>query len=344
MLRFLLMTLLIGGVCISSLSAQDPVFSQFYASPLQLNPAFAGVTYAPRLTLNYRNQYPTFPNAYVTYAASYEQPVEALNMGLGFLVSNDVAGDGIYQTTNAAAVFGYQVRLNEQLVARFGLEGGLYQYRLDWDQLIFGDQIDPTSGPPSEAGNPVLSDENRPERLSETSFDVAAGVLLYSEQWYGGVSVKHINQPEENLLGINENLLVGRPVRFSTHFGGQFALPGGNNRTMPSFISPNVLYIRQAQLQQLNIGAYAGLSQFFGGLWYRHAFSNPDAFILLAGFRKDVFRIGYSYDLTLSQLTAVPGGLGGTHELSVSINFSDSRSLQRKRRSNRWNDCFGMFR
>ena len=48
--------------------AQDPVFSQFYATPMQLNPAFAGTTYAPRITLNYRNQWPSWPNAYTTYA------------------------------------------------------------------------------------------------------------------------------------------------------------------------------------------------------------------------------------------------------------------------------------
>ncbi len=344
MRRNLLLSVLAGVLLIGGLRAQDPVFSQFYASPIQLNPAFAGVTLAPRLTFNYRNQYPNFPNAYTTYAASYEQAVEPLNIGFGFLLSNDVAGDGIYQTSNAAAVFGYQVRLNDQLVARFGLEGGLLQYRLDWDKLLFGDQIDPRNGPPSEVGAPVLSDEDRPERLSGTSFDVAAGVLLFSERWYGGVSVKHLNRPEESLLTINENLLVGRPLRLSTHFGAQFSLPGGNNRQMPTFISPNVLYIRQAEFSQLNLGAYAGFRQVFGGLWYRHAFSNPDAFILLAGFRKDIFRIGYSYDLTLSKLTAVPGGLGGTHEISVSIDFSNSRSLQRKRRADRWNDCFGMFR
>ena len=37
--------------------AQDPSFTQFYANPLYLNPAFAGTARCPRLNLNYRNQW-----------------------------------------------------------------------------------------------------------------------------------------------------------------------------------------------------------------------------------------------------------------------------------------------
>ena len=58
---------------LSKVLAQDPVFSQFFAAPLQLNPAFAGVSHAPRFMLNHRNQWPTWPNAYQTYAIAYEQ-------------------------------------------------------------------------------------------------------------------------------------------------------------------------------------------------------------------------------------------------------------------------------
>ena len=34
-------------------NAQDPVFSQFYLSPLQLNPGLAGLTEDPRFSANY---------------------------------------------------------------------------------------------------------------------------------------------------------------------------------------------------------------------------------------------------------------------------------------------------
>ena len=79
-------------------SAQDPVYTQFYAAPLQLNPAFTGTTYAPRFGLIYRNQLPSFAgNAYETYSASYDQFVPDLNSGFGFFVASDDQGEGFDQ-------------------------------------------------------------------------------------------------------------------------------------------------------------------------------------------------------------------------------------------------------
>ena len=41
-----------------STKAQDATFSQFYANPTYLNPALAGSGICPRVSLNYRNQWP----------------------------------------------------------------------------------------------------------------------------------------------------------------------------------------------------------------------------------------------------------------------------------------------
>ena len=67
---------LISGYC-DYIYAQDPQFSQFYASPLYLNPALTGSVKCPRATLNYRNQWPALGSTYVTYIASFDQQVKA---------------------------------------------------------------------------------------------------------------------------------------------------------------------------------------------------------------------------------------------------------------------------
>ena len=64
------------------LRGQDPHFTQYYANPLYLNPAFAGSDICPRFSMNYRNQFPNF-GAYQTYSASYDQYVDAVKGGLG---------------------------------------------------------------------------------------------------------------------------------------------------------------------------------------------------------------------------------------------------------------------
>ncbi len=330
--------LLIGGC---AAWGQDPVFSQFYATPLHTNPAFAGITYAPRITLNYRNQWPAFNNAYVTYAVSYEQSLVELNSGIGLIVMTDNAGDGIYKINRFRAVYGYQVQVNDDFFVKFGVEGGIIQNTVDWNKLIFGDQIELPNGFSDPFGNPIPSQEAPPESLNKSSLDIGAGLLLYGKNFYGGVAAKHLNSPDESLLEINENLNVGLPLRLTIHGGAEFALERGNNHRNPSFISPNIMFNSQGAFWQVNAGAYAGLSSVFGGLWFRHSNSTSDSVIGLLGYRYGILRIGYSYDYTISQLA--DSGTGGTHEVSLIINLDESREVKRSRRAARYNDCFKMF-
>src|SRR2546423_3472250 len=98
--RILVILLLISGAAL----AQDPEFTQFYANPLYLNPAFAGSSRCPRLNLNYRNQWPALTGTFVTYSASYDQHFDEISGGLGLLVLNDKAGEGTLTTTNASLI------------------------------------------------------------------------------------------------------------------------------------------------------------------------------------------------------------------------------------------------
>jgi type IX secretion system PorP/SprF family membrane protein len=337
----LILCILVGLV--GSVSAQDPVFSQFYAAPLQLNPAFAGTTLAPRFTFNHRNQYPNWPNAYITYAASFEQEVAALNSGFGIQVMTDAAGDGIYKNSHVSGIYSYRLRLGKDANVRIGLEAGMYQARVDWDRLLFEDQIDPIEGPTDPAGNPFQTEESRPESLTSTLFDASAGILFYSRNVYGGLSLKHLNRPDESFLKINENLFAGRPLRITLHGGAEFDLGKRNKRGGRAFISPNAMFVKQGDTGQINVGTYLGSGRLFGGAWFRHNFTLADAAVFSVGVREGVFRIGYSYDMTVSDLASAPGGTGNTHEISLVINLEDSQSIQQRKHSSRWNNCFKMF-
>ena len=77
-------------------NAQDVIYSQFYANPLYLNPALAGAKLDQRITLNYRNQWPSISNGYVTYSAAWDQQFDKISGALGFMANADVGGGGIY--------------------------------------------------------------------------------------------------------------------------------------------------------------------------------------------------------------------------------------------------------
>lgn len=321
------------------------MFSQFYSAPLQLNAAFAGTSFAPRIALNYRNQWPNHnapANAYVTYAASYEQAVERLNSGFGILLLSDAAGDGILKTNQASMAYSYRVRIKRDVGLKFGIDAGITQVALDWNRLIFLDQIDPINGPTDPAGNPYPTQEQRPDELSKNWFDIGAGMLLYTPRFYIGLSAKHLTTPDQTFLDINDNLITGLPIRLSLHAGSELKFKTGNKRHWAAFVSPNVLLLRQGSFTQINAGAYVGYGPVFVGGWYRHTLTNLDAVIALIGFQKGILKMGYSFDITLSQLTLQ--GSGGAHELSLMINIDQSEAIRQRRKANRYNDCFNMFR
>ena len=88
--------------------------TQFYANPLYLNPAFAGVARCPRFILNYRNQWPAIPGNYITYSASYDQYFKNISGGFGVLATHDQQGQGTIKTSMLGIVYSYHLNLGRK--------------------------------------------------------------------------------------------------------------------------------------------------------------------------------------------------------------------------------------
>lgn len=282
--------------------AQDPEFTQFYANPLYLNPAFAGTHNCPRVVMNYRNQWPGLSGTFVTMSTSYDQHVQSLYGGLGLLVTNDKAGKGTLNTTNVSAIYSYQLKVSRTFSMRFGFQATYFQKSLDWNKLTFGDMIDPRKGFIYQTGD-------TPRGGSVSNVDFAGGVLGYTEMFFVGAAVHHITEPNESLINEASPL----PMKITGHAGAVIPL-GHSHYASTASISPNILYQRQGEFQQLNLGMYVHKGPLVGGLWYR----NKDSFIALLGFQTDVMKFGYSYDVTVSKLT---NATAGSHEVSFTLLF-----------------------
>jgi type IX secretion system PorP/SprF family membrane protein len=325
---------LVFPATLSTIKAQDPVYSQFYNAPLQLNPGFAGISHAPRFTLLYRNQWPFVSDAfasYATYSASYDQYFDRLNSGVGLMIMSDDAGGGLIKTNRASLFYSYNLQINNDTYLKGGIEAGFIQTRIGWDLLVFGDQLDPRFGNTSPGGTPYPSGEVIPEDDGTVNFDVSFGLLVYSKRYYAGIALKHLNTPDLSVLAQNGDAFDGLPMRLSVHAGMEFPLQGSN-----AFITPNVLFVKQGDFTQLNAGAYVGINAVFAGLWYRHAGTNVDAVIASFGVKQKNYKIGYSFDYTVSSF-----GIdnGGSHEIGFIV---DLVSLVKKKSV--YNDCFQLFR
>ncbi len=299
-----------------SAKAQDPAFSQFYANPLYLNPAFAGATTGgcPRANLNYRDQWPGIGRTYVTTSASWDQHISAIGGGLGILVSQDRAGAGNLNTTHASLLYSYHLDVSRSFAVKAGFEASYRMINLDWGSMTFGDMIDP------QYGFIYPTNESIENYKNSTGFpDFSAGLLGYSENFFVGFAAHHLTQPTQGF--ISESQL---PTKLTAHIGGNFALNRYKNST--TTISPNFLYQKQHNFQQFNYGVYVNKGPIVGGLWVRNSLKNFDSFILMLGMIQETFKFGYSYDITVSNLKN--SNTLGAHELSFTL-FMPCKSRSR---------------
>ena len=281
------------------LFAQDPEFTQFYGNPLYLNPALAGTARCPRVVLNYRNQWPGIQGTYVTYSASYDQHIDAMGGGIGLLIINDKAGQGTLTTTNVSGMYSYLLNVTREFSLKFAAQATYFQKSIDWSKLTFGDMIDERRGF-------VYNTLEEQKLTSKSGVDFSAGILGYSKRYFFGFAAHHLTQPNEGLLG--PSIL---PMKLTAHVGALLPIGDKTNQTS---ISPNILYQKQQNFQQLNLGLYVTKGSIVGGLWYR----NQDSFIAVIGFQQHFFKVGYSYDVTVSKLT---NATAGSHEISFALQF-----------------------
>lgn len=306
-----ILLLLMPGI--ARLTAQDPIFSQFYANPLYLNPAMAGSAVCPRLIANYRNQWPAISGTYVTYNASYDQYVDNISGGVGLLLTNDRAGEGALTTTMASGIYSYRLTISRELFLNAGFQATYFQRRIDWDKLTFPDQIDPRFGFVNN------TQETRPDNLSRGFVDFSTGLLFGdNENFFVGLAAHHLTQPND---GFYTDVSSKLNMKLTAHAGTIINLAprrSSGRRLDDPTLSPNILYQRQQEFQQINYGIYFNRYPFVGGIWFRQNFENADAFILLAGFEQSSYKFGYSYDLTVSKLTNITGG---AHEVTFAWQF-----------------------
>jgi type IX secretion system PorP/SprF family membrane protein len=300
-------------------SAQDPHFSQFFSSPLTLNPAFTGKFAGTlRVAGNYRNQWPTINNAYTTAALSVDFPILQNSIanndtwGLGLSGYNDNSANGAVKFNYASFSTAYHKGLDEdgfhQLGA--GFQVTYANMLINTNSLKFEDQL-------TNAGfTGVTSEVFNNGTLKSSYLDVNAGILYNGStnernNFYFGISMYHLNRPRQDFTGANYVLYP----RTTIHAGGFF--PVGATTTL-----------HLSALQMFQAGAsetmFGGALQFnanpddpsptslYVGSWMRF----NDAIIPYLGLEFSQFRLGLTYDYNVSSLKTASQNRGGI-ELSL---------------------------
>jgi type IX secretion system PorP/SprF family membrane protein len=336
--KYSIVLILLMSIGWSEVRAQDPQFSQYYAAPLYLNPGFAGTTKQHRFISNFRTQWPSISKTYVTYSASYDQFKPSLSSGFGVLASTDKAGSGDLRSTHIGGLYSYKVQLAEKWVVSPGVYIGYGIRDLNFNKLVFGDQLDITD-------NRVFDDTIDPIRnaFNNTSyFDFGSGIVFYNEKFWGGFSIYHMNEPNHSLLD-EESIL---PMKYSLHAGVRIPLYNGPlKKDREASIAPSFNYRKQGKFDQLDLGLHFRYDPIIAGVWYRGIAIqqsigdnvNQDAITFMFGLRYKQFEFGYSFDMTVSKLAA---NTGGAHEFAINYQWSKPDDVkQRKKRKEKFIPC-----
>lgn len=304
------------SVAAINVAAQDPNFSQFFASPLTLNPALTGkFDGAYRVAGNYRNQWPTINNAFTTYTASFDINIlknrisEVDQFGVGVMAFSDKSGNGVLQYNYAAFSVAYHKGLDEDGYHQIGagFQGTYVNKRLDVSSLKLEDQL-------RADGFTGVSSENFSNfQLNLSYFDLNAGIFYNGttngdNNFYVGASMYHINQYRERFSDTGQYFLA---PRVTLQGGGRVPVGDGNS----FHFSGN--HSRQAGAVNTIVGgAYAlnvnsdeaNPSNLYLGSWFRLG----DAIIPYVGLEWGEFRLGASYDVNISQLKPGSNMRGGS--------------------------------
>ena len=319
MKRFIKITVFAGCVMMAAgkVSAQNPQFSQYYATQLLVAPSFAGNSLGSRLFLSYRDQWARLPGSYVTYSAALDNNFYSINSGVGLVVMRDVAGSARLGTTSATGMYSYRFNITDDWRIRPGISFSYSQRSLQYSNAVFPDQI-------TEQGIDVGTIE--PQYKPYNFVDASSSIVVYNRQIWLGLCVDHLLRPNMSFSGQHAPAYM----QWSQFGGINFPLSNSVGK-IPEIITLNYLIKMARDFRQMDVGLNWYRSPLLLGIAWRGLpaaeYTSVDCLIFTVGAAFNNLAIGYSYDFTVSKLGSPTGG---SHEITLSFSFNEGNKTHRQ--------------
>ncbi|OQP62446.1 hypothetical protein A3860_27520 [Niastella vici] len=286
--------------------AQDPSFSQFFSSPLNINPALtANIDTKWRMVTNFRSQWIGPAAPYSTGTISYDTKVmkdklpETSVLGLGGMLMYDYAQAGIHQSVYGSLNVSYNITLsdaNGDHRLGIGVGGIVANKHIAFHRLIYPEQFTGNGFDTNLPSGEAALSNMRP--YYSTS---AGGTYSYTNDRTNfdmGIAVFHLNQPKQTVLDDPNKYLAMRKVvhaNFETYLNDNM------------LINTNGIYQEQSKASYFSVGGALGFfinetgedQVLYTGVWYW----SKNAIIPYIGLRYKTWQFGLTYDITISKLS-----------------------------------------
>ena len=318
---------LIISLCGLRATGQDAHFTQQYANRLYLNPAFSGLGRDWSVAVAHRNQWPSLNGSFITNQVSADYRFEGTKSAIGMVLQQDRAGIGGLQKLQAALAYAYHTRLTDNLAFAAGLQTTIASLRVNYDNLVFGDQL-------SDYGQTALTSAEASQYDPTNYVSFAVGSILYNNNFWAGLNVSHLNQPN---YGFDETTRL--PLRFVANAGYKFYLSTGLGRNNAEFsVSPALNLTHQQNFSRVDLALYTIYSPLALGVIYKGVpvtgADQDQSLGVIAGVSLNRLRIGFSHDVGVKGFGRQAGG---ANEISLVFEQLNLNNLFTGRRSSKIN-------
>lgn len=313
------------------LRAQDIHFSQFYNTPLNLNPAHTGFFDGTlRAFIHYKDQWSAVTVPYRTFSAALDvHPIKKMQaLSVGFILNQDRAGDSRLNTFQMNPSVGYRLSFGEakKFYIQPGIQLGIQNKTIDYDDLYFEEQWN------GSAINTNISNGENFQRSSRWYANLGVGILgrykIAERKYYDfGMSMFNLTKPQQSYFNNDEIVL---DTRLNIHAEVNYPIHEKWD------VIPRLRFMRQGKHQELIIGSaacyYMDMKngeeiKLYPGVWYR----TGDALYISAGAGYQNWHFEISYDVNLSSLQVASNNRGGI-ELSLRYIFEKYQMDRKQRR------------
>lgn len=317
------------GIAGALFSQQIPQYSQYLKNQFMLNPGAAGTYDFTDITLSGRWQWVGFgdnneprtayasvstllgnrvkPKYNPAFRTSGIIPAPKVNTGkLKHAVGGQMLIDqyGAFRRINIAGTYAIHLPVSEKYNLSFGTRLGLSNHTFLADRAVVLNTVDPLQ---AYAGGDAQYDAFVNNQGSKFIMDLGAGLYLYSENVFFGLSTDHLSK---DLVEFGSGT-----ANFNTqmHFNmmGGVKIPVNENFTL----TPAVL-VKNMRPAPFSVEGTL-MAEYKEWMWFGLSYRNKDAIVGMFGMNiSEQWKFGYSYDFSVSEMGKVSSG---GHELVLGI-------------------------